>query len=98
MKLEKGLAPLGLALGGGTTFTRTAAVQPCRPASEGREVQLSIAKVDWKHNSSATDIGVHVSLDGANFKLLTIEHPDSLRRFDVRGGRACQELGMTELS
>jgi hypothetical protein len=88
---------LALMLGGGATFLLAGAAQPNRPTSHAGEVQLSIAQIYWEYNASANDLGVHVSLDGEDWRWLTIKRPDGLRLFEVRGRGPYQELGMTEL-
>jgi hypothetical protein len=66
---------------------------------EGRaqEIPFSIAKIYWEYNSSANDLGVHVSLDAEDWKRLTIFKPDERAIFSVEGRGPYRELGMTEL-
>ena len=59
--------------------------------------QLEIAKIRWEYNSSANDLGVHVSLDGEDWKELAITNPNNKVIFQVKGGGPYRELGLTEL-
>ena len=59
--------------------------------------QLEIAKVYFEYNSSANDLGVHVSLDGEDWKQLRIVNPKGRMIFKVEGKQAYKTLGMTEL-
>jgi hypothetical protein len=56
-----------------------------------------IAKIYFEYNSSANDLGVHVSLDAEDWKNVKIVHPDGRTIFDVTGKGGWGELGMTEL-
>jgi hypothetical protein len=60
-------------------------------------VPLSIAKIYWEYNDSANDLGVHVFLDGEDWKKLKITKPNGKRIFEVEGCGPYHELGMTEL-
>ncbi|MCE9596265.1 MAG: hypothetical protein K8S98_18900 [Planctomycetes bacterium] len=86
-----------LALGLGTTVALATAMQPPPALDKGADIQLSIAKIYWEYNASANDLGVHVSLDGEDWKELKIHRPDNKTIFEVRGKGAYKELGMTEL-
>jgi hypothetical protein len=59
--------------------------------------ELEIAKIYFEYNSSANDLGVHVSLDGEDWKQLRIVNPKGRMIFTVEGKRAYKTLGMTEL-
>ena len=56
-----------------------------------------IAKIYWEYNSSANDLGVHVSLDGEDWSTVKIVHPDGDTIFQVTAAGGWAELGMTEL-
>ncbi len=62
-----------------------------------QEIPFKIAKIYWEYNSSANDLGVHVSLDAEDWRLLRIRTPNGRSIFEVRGFAAYRELGMTEL-
>jgi len=61
------------------------------------EVPLSISRIYWEYNASANDLGVHVSLDGEDWKRLKIVNPDGRTLFVVEGRGPYERLGMTEL-
>ncbi len=58
---------------------------------------LEIARIFFEYNSSANDLGVHVFLDGEDWKSIKIINPDSRTIFHVQGKLGYAELGMTEL-
>lgn len=58
---------------------------------------LKISRIYWEYNSSADDLGVHVSLDGEDWKELKIVSPNRRTIFEVEGKGPYEELGMTEL-
>src|SRR5262245_41073379 len=80
----------------GTAVALTSAAHPpeARPLAD---VPLEIAKIHWEYNATANDLGVHVSLDGEDWKQLKIIAPDAKVIFQVQGGGPYKELGMTEL-
>lgn len=61
------------------------------------EVALSIAKIYWEYNSTPQDLGVHVMLDGEDWKKIKIVNPDGDTIFQVQGKEGYSQLGMTEL-
>jgi len=61
------------------------------------EVALSIAKIYWEFNSSGPDLGVHVMLDGEDWKSMKIFHENGKLLFAVEGKQGYKKLGMTEL-
>jgi len=81
----------------GSAIALSIAMAPPPTAPRGDPVELEIAKIYWEYNSSANDLGVHVSLDGEDWKALKIIRPGNKVIFEVRGRGAYQELGMTEL-
>ncbi len=81
----------------GAAIGLAAAARPTPAPRPGGEVQLSIAKIYWEYNATANDLGVHVSLDGEDWKQLRIENPKGLTLFEVKGMGPYKEFGMTEL-
>ncbi|MBK8180914.1 MAG: hypothetical protein IPK67_18880 [Planctomycetes bacterium] len=73
------------------------AATPPLAAKAGGEVQLSLSRIYWEYNASANDLGVHVTLDGEDWKALRIKRPDKQTIFEVKGKGAYKQLGMTEL-
>lgn len=59
--------------------------------------RLSVARVYFEFNATANDLGVHVFLDGEDWKSLTISNPDALKIFAVQGKGPYRMLGLTEL-
>ncbi len=68
-----------------------------RAAPEAERRRLDLAKVYFEYNSSANDLGVHVSLDGEGWKSLTILNSDGETIFEVDGTGPYADLGLTEL-
>lgn len=66
-------------------------------AASGQEEQFSVAKIYWEYNSSANDLGVHVLLDGEDWRYMKIVNPDKELLFGVGGFGPYRQLGMTEL-
>jgi hypothetical protein len=69
-------------------------------AAKKPPVLLSIKKIFFEYNSTASafgDLGVHVFLDGEDWKEIKIINPDGRTIFDVEGKGPYKELGMTEL-
>src|SRR5262245_30620457 len=69
---------------------------PCSPA-KAPPASLEIAKIHWEYNSSANDLGVHVSLDAEDWRRLKIVNPKGRTIFNVEGGGPYKQLGLTEL-
>ena len=67
------------------------------PTPTAPDVQFSIGNIYWEYNSSANDLGVHVTLDGEDWKGLVIEDPNEEILFQVKGRGPYREFGMTEL-
>jgi hypothetical protein len=98
MKKRKLVVLSSAALALGLGFLLTSAVRPARAATTHfREYPFEIADIHWEYNSSANDLGVHVTLDGEDWKSLTIENPAEKTIFQVKGGGPYRTLGMTEL-
>lgn len=66
-------------------------------ARGGNEIPLSAARIYFEYNSSGNDLGVHVFLDGEDWKRMRIEDPSGEEIFHVRGRGPYAGLGMTEL-
>jgi hypothetical protein len=65
--------------------------------ARGNEIPLAISRVYFEYNASANDLGVHVFLDGEDWKSLKISNPDERKIFEVTGKGPYAKLGMTEL-
>jgi hypothetical protein len=86
------LAAVVLILGAGAP--EASAKKNCK---EKEEISLSEARIYWEYNSSGPDLGVHVFLDGEDWKSMKIFHPNGKLLFSVEGKQGYKELGMTEL-
>ncbi len=73
------------------------AVPEASAKKEKEEVALSIARIYWEYNSTPEDLGVHVILDGEDWKSMKIVKPDGKTIFAVEGKGPYKQLGMTEL-
>ena len=62
-----------------------------------KKLELEISRIYWEYNSSANDLGVHVSLDGEDWRKLKIINPAGRTIFEVEGRGPYRLLGMTEL-
>jgi hypothetical protein len=60
-------------------------------------VPLSEARIFFEYNSSANDLGVHVRLDGEDWRTLKITGPNGRTFFDVQLKGGYRGLGGTEL-
>jgi hypothetical protein len=67
------------------------------PEAWARPKKLDITKIFFEYNSSANDLGVHVFLDGEDWRTLRIVNPDGLTIFEVTGKGPYKDLGLTEL-
>src|SRR5262245_54503465 len=85
---------LPLALAGAAALVLAGTAAQARAA---QSAPLEIRKIYFEYNSSANDLGVHVSLDGEDWKRLKIVNPKSKVIFDVEGKGPYKSLGMTEL-
>ena len=68
-----------------------------RKSRAAEDVSLSFSRIYWEYNSSANDLGVHVTLDGEDWKRLKIVNPNGRTLFVVEGRGPYEQLGMTEL-
>jgi hypothetical protein len=69
-------------------------------ASKKNTVPLAIKKIFFEYNSTASalgDLGVHVFLDGEDWRELEIINPRGRVIFEVEGKGPYREMGMTEL-
>jgi hypothetical protein len=87
---------LPLFLVAGAPLLLGTAAEP-NPPRGPQEIPLAIARIFWEYNSSANDLGVHVFLDGEDWKRMKIVNPGGTRIFQVHGFAAYAALGMTEL-
>ena len=62
-----------------------------------KKLELEISRIYWEYNSSANDLGVHVSLDGEDWRKLKIINPAGRTIFEVEGRGPYRMLGLTEL-
>lgn len=62
-----------------------------------RAAEFSIAQIYIEYNRTANDLGYHVSLDGEDWRSLSIINPRGKVIFEVKGKAAYKDLGMTEL-
>ena len=98
MKTSKRVLLFAAVLALGPLFLLTVAARPARAAATpAQEIPLSRANIYWEYNDSANDLGVHVTLDGEDWKSLAIENPLEQTIFQVKGQGPYRELGMTEL-
>ena len=67
------------------------------PETWAAKKKLAISRVYFEFNSTANDLGVHVSLDGEDWKELEIVNPQGRTIFEVEGRGPYANLGMTEL-
>jgi hypothetical protein len=63
----------------------------------GWAAKFKEARIYIEYNSSANDLGFHVSLDAEDWKTLKIINPLGQTIFEVAGKAGYQELGLTEL-
>jgi len=66
-------------------------------AIPGNAAKLEFSRIYIEYNSSANDLGFHVSLDGEDWKTLKIVNPAGLTIFEVTGKGPYAQLGLTEL-
>jgi hypothetical protein len=65
--------------------------------NNGNEIPFAVARIFIEYNSSANDLGFHVSLDGEHWKKLKIVNPNGRTIFEVAGKGPYKDLGLTEL-
>ncbi|HSB62045.1 MAG TPA: hypothetical protein VLI67_10015 [Vicinamibacteria bacterium] len=59
--------------------------------------KLAISRIYFEYNASANDLGVHVFLDGEDWRTLRIVNPAGTTIFTVEGKGPYAQLGLTEL-
>jgi len=72
-------------------------VGPTTPEAWAAKKKLAISRVYFEFNFTANDLGLHVSLDGEDWKELEILAPNGQTLFEVEGHGPYATLGMTEL-
>jgi hypothetical protein len=58
---------------------------------------FEVARIFFEYNSTDNDLGVHVFVDGEDWRELEIVNPKKRTIFEVEGKGPYKELGMTEL-
>ena len=58
---------------------------------------FSIANIFFELNSTAGDLGVHVSLDGESWKILRVQDPRGREIVELEPKRGAKTIGLTEL-
>ena len=81
--LAGAVAAIGLTIG-------LSSAAPSGPKSKPADMPLEIAKIHWEYNATAQDLGVHVALDGEDWKKIKITNPDGKVLFNGEGPRALQ--------
>ena len=66
-------------------------------AVPARGAGFAEARIYIEYNATDNDLGFHVSLDGEDWKSLKIVNPAGAAIFQVAGGGAYKDLGLTEL-
>ena len=66
-------------------------------ASPADPILLEEARIFFEYNQTDDDLGVHVFLDGEDWRQLKIQSPSGQVIFAVKGNEGYKELGMTEL-
>jgi hypothetical protein len=61
------------------------------------QVPFEVTKIFFEYNSTDNDLGVHVFLDGEDWRSLEIINPRGRSIFEVESGGGFRELGLTEL-
>lgn len=61
------------------------------------EIPLEEARIYWEFNSTDDDLGVHVFLDGEDWRKIKIKNPNGKTIFEVKGKGPYKDLGLTEL-
>jgi hypothetical protein len=63
----------------------------------GKTIPLEIKKIYFEYNSTDNDLGVHIFLDGEDWRWLKVVNPKGLTIFAVEGKGPYAKLGLTEL-
>ncbi|MFN0207195.1 MAG: hypothetical protein ACKVS6_12900 [Planctomycetota bacterium] len=88
---------VAIAFARGATTVSVKTTAPTVRVAAGEDVPLKYSRIYWEYNSSANDLGVHVTLDGEDWTRLRITNPNNKLLFDVVGKGPYKNLGMTEL-
>jgi hypothetical protein len=64
---------------------------------KGPQLPFEVTKIYFEYNATANDLGVHVFLDGEDWRRLKITHPTGRTIFEVEGKGGYKDLGLTEL-
>ena len=67
------------------------------PDDDDDEIPWSEARIYFEFNQTDNDLGVHVVMDGDNWRKMRIENPDERTIFQVKGKGPYHDLGLTEL-
>lgn len=65
--------------------------------TNGEAIQFEEARIFFEYNQTDNDLGVHVFLDGEDWKEVRIESPTGRQLIAVQGNAAFQDFGLTEL-
>ena len=63
----------------------------------GATTPFEIADIFFELNSTAGDVGVHVSLDGESWKILRVQDPGGREIVELEPKRGAKTIGLTEL-
>ena len=80
-----------------TVFLILVSVNQEALAGKKEQRELEIARIYFEFNSSGNDLGVHVFLDGEDWRDLKIFNPKKRKVFQVSGHGPYRDLGLTEL-
>ncbi len=100
MQVSKAKFSIGVALGAASILALTTSARSLTApaaAPTGEEIPLKVSQIYWEYNSTDDDLGVHVRLDGEDWRKMKIYNPKGKKLFDVKGTGPYQDLGMTEL-
>lgn len=78
-------------------FITSAGAPEAGPKKSQNAIPLDISRIYFEYNSSANDLGVHVFLDGEDWKEIKITNPKGRKIFEVEGKGPYSDLGLTEL-
>jgi hypothetical protein len=86
------LVAVALSLGAVTQGRRADDVNTARA-----QLPFEVTKIFFEYNSTDNDLGVHVFLDGEDWRTLNISNPRQRTIFEVESGGGFKDLGLTEL-
>ena len=67
------------------------------PEAWAARQKFELTKIYFEYNATDNDLGVHVSLDGEDWKAMRIVNPGGATIFEVEGKGPYANLGLTEL-